>query len=63
LDNEDIPQLARFFYHHAGGEREHAMKMVQYFIDCRRVRPEIPCAVAAAIDSCRFACGRRGRPN
>lgn len=33
LDNDDIPQLAKFFYHHAGEEREHAMKMVQYFID------------------------------
>lgn len=33
LDNEDLPQLAKFFYRQAGEEREHAMKMVQYFID------------------------------
>jgi ferritin len=41
LDNDDVPQLAKFFYRHAGEEREHAMKMVQYFID-RDYRVEIP---------------------
>ena len=33
FDNDDLPQLAKFFYRQAGEEREHAMKMVQYFID------------------------------
>jgi ferritin len=41
LDNDDVPQLAKFFYRHAGEEREHAMKMVQYFID-RDFEVEIP---------------------
>ncbi len=31
--NDDLPQLAKYFYRQAGEEREHAMKMVQYFID------------------------------
>jgi len=33
FDNDDLPQLAKYFYRQAGEEREHAMKMVQYFID------------------------------
>ncbi|WP_067966907.1 ferritin [Mycolicibacter icosiumassiliensis] len=33
FDNDDLPQLAKYFYRHAGEEREHAMKIVQYFID------------------------------
>jgi bacterioferritin B len=41
LDNDDVPQLAKFFYHHADEERKHAMKMVQYFID-RDFRVDIP---------------------
>jgi bacterioferritin B len=41
FDNDDLPQLAKYFYRHAGEEREHAMKMVQYFID-RDFRVEIP---------------------
>src|SRR2546430_6724323 len=41
LDNDDIPQLAKFFYDHAGEERGHAMKMVQYFID-RDFEVDIP---------------------
>jgi bacterioferritin B len=41
FDNDDLPQLAKFFYRHAGEEREHAMKMVQYFID-RDFGVEIP---------------------
>jgi bacterioferritin B len=41
LDNDDVPQLAKFFYQQAGEEREHAMKMVQYFID-RDFGVEIP---------------------
>lgn len=41
LDNDDVPQLAKFFYRQASEEREHAMKMVQYFID-RDFAVEIP---------------------
>jgi len=41
LDNDDLPQLAKFFYRQADEEREHAMKIVQYFID-RDFRVEIP---------------------
>lgn len=41
FDNDDLPQLAKFFYRHAGEEREHAMKIVQYFID-RDFAVEIP---------------------
>ncbi|MBS9534654.1 ferritin [Mycobacterium sp. M1] len=33
FDNDDLPQLAEFFYRHAAEEREHAMKIVKYFID------------------------------
>lgn len=33
FDNDDLPQLAKFFYRHADEEREHAMKIVKYFID------------------------------
>lgn len=41
FDNDDLPQLANYFYRQAGEEREHAMKIVQYFID-RDFRVEIP---------------------
>jgi ferritin len=41
LDNDDLPQLAKFFYQQADEEREHAMKIVQYFID-RDSRVDIP---------------------
>ncbi|HXY64910.1 MAG TPA: ferritin-like domain-containing protein [Mycobacterium sp.] len=41
LDNDDLPQLAKFFYRQADEEREHAMKIVEYFID-RDFRFEIP---------------------
>lgn len=41
FDNDDLPQLAKFFYHHAHEEREHAMKIVKYFID-RHFAVEIP---------------------
>jgi ferritin len=45
LDNDDLPQLAKFFYRQADEERDHAMKMVQYFID-RDFQVEIPGADA-----------------
>jgi ferritin len=41
FDNDDLPQLAKYFYRRAGDEREHASKMVQYFID-RDFGVEIP---------------------
>jgi ferritin len=41
FDNDDLPQLAKFFYRQAHEEREHAMKIVQYFID-RDFKVEIP---------------------
>lgn len=41
LDNDDLPQLAKYFYRHADEERKHAMKIVQYFID-RDFAVEIP---------------------
>jgi bacterioferritin B len=41
FDNEDLPQLAKFFYRQAHEEREHAMKIVQYFID-RDFKVEVP---------------------
>ncbi|WP_343601643.1 ferritin [Mycobacterium sp.] len=41
FDNDDLPQLAKFFYQQADEEREHAMKIVHYFID-RDVSVEIP---------------------
>lgn len=31
--NNDLPQLAKYFYQQASDEREHATKLVQYFID------------------------------
>ncbi|QNG20886.1 ferritin [Rhodococcus triatomae] len=33
FDNEDLPQLAKFFYKQAVEERNHAMMIVQYFLD------------------------------
>ncbi len=41
FDNDDLPQLAKFFYRQAHEEREHAMKIVQYFID-RDFKVEVP---------------------
>ncbi|GFG75328.1 ferritin [Mycobacterium botniense] len=41
FDNDDLPQLAKYFYRQADEEREHAMKMVQYFVD-RDFRVVIP---------------------
>jgi ferritin len=41
FDNDDLPQLAKYFYRQGSEERAHAMKMVQYFID-RDFRVEIP---------------------
>lgn len=41
FDNGDLPQLAKFFYGQAAEEREHAMKIVKYFID-RDFAVEIP---------------------
>ena len=32
-DNEDMPQLARHFYEQSVEERNHAMMIVQYFLD------------------------------
>ncbi|MFT4201168.1 ferritin [Gordonia sp. (in: high G+C Gram-positive bacteria)] len=40
-DNEDMPQLARHFYEQAVEERNHAMMIVQYFLD-RGQAVEIP---------------------
>jgi ferritin len=33
FENNDLPQLAKYFYQQASDEREHATKLVQYFID------------------------------
>jgi len=41
FDGSDLPQLAKFFYRQAVEERNHAMMLVQYFID-RGVAVEIP---------------------
>lgn len=41
FDNEDLPQLAKYFHRQAGEEREHAMKIVKYFVD-RNFKVEIP---------------------
>lgn len=41
FDNDDLPQLAKFFYEQASEEREHAIKMTKYFID-RDFAVEIP---------------------
>ena len=41
FDNDDLPQLAKHFYKRAVDKRNHAMRIVQYFID-RDVRIEIP---------------------
>ncbi|GED96281.1 ferritin [Gordonia crocea] len=40
-DNEDMPQLAQHFYEQAVEERNHAMMIVQYFLD-RGQAVEIP---------------------
>ena len=44
-DNEDMPQLARHFYEQSVEERNHAMMIVQYFLD-RDQAVEIPGVVA-----------------
>ncbi len=41
FDDDDLPHLAKYFYAKALEERNHAMMMVQYFID-RDIRVEIP---------------------
>lgn len=46
-DNEDMPQLARHFYEQSVEERNHAMMIVQYFLD-RDQAVEIPGVVAPA---------------
>ena len=51
FDGSDLPQLAKFFYRQAVEERNHAMMLVQYFID-RDVPVEIP-----AVDPVRNAFG------
>jgi ferritin len=33
FDNEDLPELAAFFFRQADEEREHAMKFVHYILD------------------------------
>jgi ferritin len=33
FDNEDLPQLAKYFYHQSIEERNHAMALVQYMMD------------------------------
>ncbi|MBN4927416.1 ferritin [Hoyosella rhizosphaerae] len=48
FDGEDLPQLAQHFYSQANEERNHAMMMVQYFLD-RDKRVEIP-ATGAVIN-------------
>ena len=40
-DNHDMPQLARHFYRQAVEERNHAMMIVQYFLD-RDIEVAIP---------------------
>lgn len=39
--NQDLPQLAKYFYRQSVEERNHAMMMVQYMLD-RDVRVEVP---------------------
>ncbi|AEF38538.1 ferritin [Hoyosella subflava] len=41
FDNEDLPQLAKHFYAQANEEHNHAMMIVQYFLD-RDMRVDIP---------------------
>ena len=41
FDNHDMPQLAKLFYGQAVEERNHAMMIVQYFLD-RDMEVEIP---------------------
>jgi len=44
FDNEDLPDLAQFFYRQALEEREHAMKFVQYMldVDSKPIIPPLP---------------------
>ncbi|KRE67500.1 bacterioferritin [Arthrobacter sp. Soil736] len=41
FDNQDLPQLAKYFYRQSVEERNHAMMMVRYMLD-RDVPVEIP---------------------
>ncbi|MCW4354649.1 ferritin [Hoyosella sp. YIM 151337] len=41
FDNEDLPQLAKHFYQQANEERNHALMIVQYFLD-RSKHVDIP---------------------
>lgn len=40
-DDADLPQLAKYFYRHSIEERNHAMMIVQYFLD-RDIKVHIP---------------------
>ena len=44
FDDEDLPDLAQFFYRQAEEEREHAMKFVQYMldVDSKPIIPPLP---------------------
>ncbi|MGB3697446.1 MAG: ferritin [Gordonia sp. (in: high G+C Gram-positive bacteria)] len=44
-DNHDMPQLAKHFYAQSVEERNHAMMIVQYFLD-RDIEVKIPAAAA-----------------
>jgi bacterioferritin B len=48
-DAETLPQLARFFYHQALEERDHAMMMVQYLLDAGN-RVIVPGVAAPEVD-------------
>ena len=41
FDDQDLPQLAKHFYHQALEERNHAMMIVQYLLD-NDIHPAIP---------------------
>jgi bacterioferritin B len=41
FDGQDLPQLAKHFYHQSLEERNHAMMIVQYLLD-NDIRPHIP---------------------
>jgi ferritin len=44
FDRENLPELARFFYHQAEEEREHAMRFVHFVndVDGRLEIPQVP---------------------
>ena len=50
FDDEDLPQLAAYFYRQAVEERNHAMMLVRYLLD-REVKVEIPGTDASATSS------------